>query len=259
MLKPIEILVAIVSKLRAPDGCAWDREQTHQSLRSGLVEECCEVIDAIDSQDFVALQEELGDLLLHVVFHSQIAKESGHFDFEKVCATIVHKMIARHPHVFRPFPQLDGVTPMAEVQGTKEILSQWEKIKRKEKSQRTSVLDGLAKSLPSLLYAQKLQSKAANLGLDWPDPSGPMQKVREELAEVEEALKGDNFEEELGDVLFAVVNLCRKLGVDAEGALKKANKKFEDRFRRLEKMGLEGKTPEEVNQIWERIKLMENV
>jgi len=257
MLKPIDILTAIMSKLRSEGGCAWDRQQTHHSLRAALIEECCEVLDAIDKNDSTSLCEELGDLLLHVVFHAQIASESGKFDFEQVCAAIVYKMISRHPHVFRPFPTAEGNVEMSQAQGAGEILAQWEKLKQGEKSERTSALDGVAQTLPALSYAQKIQVKAARLGFDWPDAAGARDKIHEELAEAEMAAEADKLEEELGDVLFAVVNWCRKLGVDAECALMKANRKFEGRFRRLEKLGLQGKSVVEVDVLWERVKAEE--
>jgi MazG family protein len=257
MLKPIEILISIMSKLRSEGGCAWDREQTHESLRAALIEECCEVIEAIEDKDLEALREELGDILLHVVFHAQIASESGEFDFEQVCAGIVHKMIARHPHVFKPFPTANGDNQVSNAKDTSEILAQWERLKLKEKSERASVLDGVAKALPALTYAQKIQSKAARVGFDWPDATGPRKKIDEELAEAAQAQGNDRLEEELGDVLFAVVNWCRKLGVDAECALMKANRKFERRFREMENMGLVGKSADDMESMWESTKRTE--
>ncbi len=217
----------ICARLRAPDGCAWDREQTHASLKSALVEECYEVIDAIDAGDDVNFCEELGDLLLHVVMHSEMAAEREAFAFDAVVDGICEKLIRRHPHVFGD----------ATASGSDEVLRQWEQIKRAEKGDGASVMDGLPKALPALMRAQKVQKKAARVGFDW-DGVGPVfGKVAEESEEVRMAAESgdaDAVREELGDLLFSVVNLSRKLGVDAELALTEATNKFARRFRGVE-------------------------
>ncbi len=263
MLKPVEILVAILQKLRSPQGCAWDREQTHESLRGALIEECYELIEAIDKKEDLELLEELGDLLLHIVFHAQIASERDAFSWEDVCRVIVHKMIARHPHVFRPFPTLDGHSEMSDAKSKQEVLSQWEVLKSREKTDRESVLDGVPVSLPALARAQKLQSKASRVGFDWPDDKGARQKVSEELKECDSARKSvdlaaadDNakLEEEFGDLLFSVVNWARKCGIDAEVALSRASRKFEHRFRLIEAQGISGKSLDEMDEMWRRVK-----
>lgn len=263
MLKPVEILVAIISKLRSAEGCAWDREQTHASLRGALLEECHELIEAIDSHDDQAMLEELGDLLLHVVFHAQIAAERQAFDWEKVCSAIAHKMIQRHPHVFRPFPTLNGHEDMSNAKSPKEILSQWEKLKAREKAHRDSLMDGIPPSLPALARAQKLQEKAARVGFDWPDPTGAREKITEELAECDSILAEEQtidldarsrLEMEIGDLLFSIVNWARKHGLDAELALASANRKFEKRFRQMEIAGINGKNLLELEELWQQAK-----
>jgi MazG family protein len=246
-------LQKIVSRLRAPDGCPWDREQTHSSLRPLLVEECHEVIDAIERADDANLREELGDLLLHVVMHAQLADERGAFTLEEIAATICEKMIRRHPHVFG-----DKLAADSEA-----VLKQWEQIKREEKGNDAGLLDGVARSLPALLRSQTLQKKAARVGFDWPDVGPVYEKLAEEIGEIREAVgKNDaaGIEAEIGDLLFSAVNLARKLGVDAETALAGANKRFSSRFRHIEQTLLadgrafEGTSLEELDRIWEQAK-----
>jgi MazG family protein len=246
-------LQKIVSRLRAPDGCPWDREQTHSSLRPLLVEECHEVIDAIERADDANLREELGDLLLHVVMHAQLADERGAFTLEEIAATICEKMIRRHPHVFG-----DKLAADSEA-----VLKQWEQIKREEKGNDAGLLDGVARSLPALLRSQTLQKKAARVGFDWPDVEPVYNKLAEEIGEVREAFDQNDpaaVEAEIGDLLFSAVNLARKLGVDAETALAGANKRFSSRFRHIEQTlraeghEVEGTSLEELDRLWEQAK-----
>lgn len=246
-------LKAIVARLRAPDGCPWDREQTHSSLRALLIEECHEVIDAIERADDANLREELGDLLLHVVMHAQLANEREAFTLDDIAATICEKMIRRHPHVFD-----DKLAADSEA-----VLKQWEQIKREEKGNNAGVLDGVARSLPALLRSQTLQKKAARVGFDWPDVEPVYEKLTEEIGEIREAVGANDpaaIEAEIGDLLFSAVNLARKLGVDAETALSGANKRFASRFRHIEESlraegrEVEGTTLEELDRIWEQAK-----
>ena len=252
-LTGIEQLRKIVSALRAPGGCPWDREQTHASLRGALVEECYEVIDAIERSDDANLREELGDLLLHVVMQAQMADERGVFSLEEVVAGICEKMIRRHPHVFGD--QLASTSS--------DVLRQWEQIKREEKGDRSSLLDGLPMTFPSLLRAQSAQKKAARVGFDWPDAEPVFAKFGEEVAEIREAIASESeseVEAEVGDLLFTAVNLARKLGVDAETALAGATNRFIERFQFIESQlaaeGREvGQTPlEELDRIWGKAK-----
>jgi len=230
--QPFDQLRKIVARLRAADGCPWDREQTHSSLRGHLIEEAYEVVDAIDRNNDADLREELGDFLLQVVLHAQIASEDGRFTLDDVAKAISEKLVRRHPHVF-------GDTKL---DNTAEVLTQWEQIKRAEKSKNgvtPSVLDGVARALPGLLRANDIQKKAARAGFDWAEAVEVLVKVREELSEAEFALHAneqDNLEEELGDLLFAVVNLARKSKIDPEVAMHKANEKFVRRFKAMEKL-----------------------
>ena len=252
-LNAVARLKEIVARLRAPDGCPWDREQTHSSLRASLVEECHEVIDAIERADDSNLREELGDLLLQVVMHAQLAGERGAFTLEEIAVTVSEKMVRRHPHVFGDKSAADSEA----------VLKQWEKIKREEKGGNAGVLDGVASSLPALLRGQTLQKKAARVGFDWPDVGPVYEKLAEEIGEIREAVdSGDAaaVEAEVGDLLFSAVNLARKLGVDAETALAGANKRFSARFRHIEQTlrsqgrDVEGTSLEELDRIWEQAK-----
>ncbi len=243
----------IVERLRAPDGCPWDREQTHTSLRGALVEECYEVIEAIDLSDDANLCEELGDLLLHVVMHARMAEERRAFDLEAVAAGICDKMIRRHPHVFGDRGAGDS----------DEVLRQWEQIKREEKGGQSGILDHLPASLPALLRAQNAQKKAACVGFDWPDVEPVFAKIDEEVGEVREAMASESasaVEAEIGDLLFSVVNLARKSGVDAETALASATNRFIERFRFIEgHLAAEGRRVEDVplaelDSLWDRAK-----
>ncbi len=252
-MSDVSRLREIVARLRAPDGCPWDIEQTHESLRAALVEECYEVVEAIEKADDVNLREELGDLLLHVVMHAHMAGERKVFTFEEIVEGICEKLIRRHPHVFG-----DGAAA-----NTGEVLKQWEQIKRAEKGGNASIMDGLPSALPALLRAQNAQKKAARVGFDW-DAVGPVfEKINEEVAELQEAVeKGATrlIEEELGDLLFSVVNLARKLHVDSETSLVAATKKFVRRFQAVEAeitaqgRRIEDASPEEMNALWDEHK-----
>lgn len=252
-MSDVSRLREIVARLRAPDGCPWDREQTHESLRAALVEECYEAIEAIEKADDANLREELGDLLLHVVMHAHLAGERQVFTFEEVVEGICEKLIRRHPHVFGD----------ASAEDSQEVLRQWEQIKRAEKGDRASIMDGLPISLPGLLRAQNAQKKAARVGFDWDDAGGVLAKIEEEIAELKAAVaSGDirHTEEELGDLLFSVVNLSRKLQVDSETALVGSTRKFIARFREVEAAitarggRIEDSSPEEMNAHWDEAK-----
>ena len=227
--EPVERLRQIVARLRAPGGCPWDQEQTHASLRTALVEETYEVLAAIDANDDPNLREELGDLLLHVVMHSQMANERGAFDFDAVASEIGAKMIRRHPHVFGDDRATDSHA----------VLRRWDEIKRAEKgaTAKTGVLANLPTALPALMRAQKAQEKAGRVGFDWPAIDQVAAKVHEEIAEVQDAAEHKNaaaVAEEIGDLLFAAVNLARWHKLDAEGTLNRATDKFVRRFERIE-------------------------
>lgn len=219
----------IVKALRSPGGCPWDIEQTHASIRRGLLEEAYEVCEAIDEGNPTHLREELGDLLMQVIFHSQIEEEAGRFDLNDVADAACKKLILRHPHVFGSL----------EVSGSEEVLSNWEDIKRAEKAQSTTAdaMEGVAKSLPAMWRAEKVQKKARKDGFDWPDIKGAMDKLREELAELQETIDAGNIEnarEELGDLLFSAVNVARFLETDPEIALGGSTDKFILRYRLMQ-------------------------
>lgn len=227
---PLDRLLNIMACLRDPvSGCEWDRAQSFSTIAPYTIEEAYEVADAIDRDDLAALREELGDLLLQVVFHSRIAEEAGHFAFDDVAATISDKMEARHPHLF-------GGMANANESGGHDRESRWERIKADERAAKgtTGALDGVALALPALLRAEKLQKRAARVGFDWPDVEGPADKLHEEMIELAEAASAKERLAEAGDLLFAAVNLVRAHGVPAEDALRAANAKFERRFRAME-------------------------
>lgn len=252
----VQDLVDIVKVLRAPGGCQWDAQQTHESIRRNFLEEAYEVAEAIDQQSTEHLQEELGDVLLQVVFHTSIEEEEGRFNLDDVANGVCQKLIFRHPHVF------GDVT----VSSTGEILANWEELKKKEKGQATQAdaVDAVARSLPALWRAEKVQKKAAKVGFDWPDVSGALEKLREEAGELEEAVREDtNVAEELGDLLFAAVNVARFVKVDPEDALSVACDKFARRFRQVEaSAAAQGKTLDEMtlaemDRFWDEAKKQE--
>ncbi|MFT3991381.1 MAG: nucleoside triphosphate pyrophosphohydrolase [Luteolibacter sp.] len=247
-------LRAIMHRLRAPGGCPWDAEQTHQSIVPNLIEEAYETVDAIEREDHEHLKEELGDLLLQVVFHSEIAEGAGRFRLEDVARGISDKLVRRHPHVFAA----------SDVSTTDGVLQQWDAIKRTEKGdEEQPYLHGVGKGLPALLRANKLQKKAAKVGFDWPEETGVIAKIREELRELQGAIDGQDLEaveEELGDLLFSVVNLARFRRLDPEVVLAKANRKFETRFAAMEThlkqqgVTLDEATAPQMEDVWNVVK-----
>ena len=231
---PLVRLKALMNKLRSPDGgCPWDVEQTFETIAPYTIEEAYEVSDAIIRKDMVSLREELGDLMFQVVFHSQMAEESGDFTLEQVCDDLTRKMVRRHPHVFIK----------TDDRSADEQTVAWEDVKAKERAAKpgqdpVSVLDGVALALPALQRAEKLQKRAARVGFDWPTLEGVLDKITEEAGEVVQAATPDEKEDEIGDLLFAITNLARRLGVDPENALRRTNRKFTARFKHIEKSGL---------------------
>lgn len=256
MSEPFDRLVRIMARLRAPGGCPWDRAQSREDLKPYLVEETYEVLDAIERKNPEMLREELGDLLLQVVFHAQIAEEEGTFTVDDVCRGIAEKLERRHPHVFG---EAKADTP-------DEVLQNWEAIKKGEKSRDASVLEGVPASLPALLKAYRLQQKAARVGFDWEERRQVEEKVREEWVELSEAVASRDrahIREEMGDFLFALVNLGRFLDLDPEDALQAANAKFSRRFREVEDEArgsgrdIHGMTLAEMDALWEAVKRRE--
>ena len=248
-------LRSIMVRLRGPDGCPWDREQTHLSLRSSLIEEAYEVVEAIERGVDADLCEELGDLLLQVVFHAQLAEEENRFSFTEIARAISKKLIHRHPHVFGSERAADAAA----------VVTRWEEIKRAEKGNAfSSALDGISEAMPSLLYAAKVQKRAASKGMDWREAGPVFAKIREELDEVSWAIaEGEpqgRLEEEVGDLLFAAVNLARKLKVDPEVALRGATHKFSRRFRAVERLAgergivMENAPLEQLDALWVEVK-----
>ncbi len=221
-----ERLCEIMHRLRSPGGCPWDREQTHSSLIKYLIEESYEVAESIQMGDDLELRKELGDVLLQVVFHAEIAAAENRFTIDDVIEAINAKMIQRHPHVFGN----------ARVDDSEGVLRQWESIKKEERGEGSSILDGIPVALPALLRAERLQTRASKVGFDWENPSQVLDKIREELNELEEVLNKskEKVTEELGDLLFAVANLARFLKIDPEQALQDCNRKFLQRFRHIE-------------------------
>lgn len=248
--KNLEELIEVVTKLRAPDGCPWDREQTHTSLRPNMLEEAYEAVDAIDENDIAHLREELGDVLLQVLLHSQIASESNEFTLDDVAKELKEKLIHRHPHVFGT----------AKVNNADDVLKTWDKLKSEEKTERKSAMDGLSRSQAALISAQKISKRAVKTGFEWPNEESLYDCVMSEIEEFKEAkIEKDknHMEEEMGDILFAIVNLARWNKIDAEQALLKANKKFEKRFRKMEDLAtkpLNDYSFEEFDNLWKQAK-----
>ena len=250
----VERLKAIMHRLREPGGCPWDAEQTHESIVSNLIEETYEVVDAIERADDADMTEELGDLLLQVVFHSEIAEGEKRFDLEDVARGISEKLVRRHPHVFATSDAADS----------DEVLKQWDEIKRKEKGEKeVSYLHGVGKGLPALVRGAKLLKKASKVGFDWPTELGVIAKIREELGEVETAVEEKDMaavDEELGDLLFSVVNLARYRKIDPEVLMARANAKFEGRFGKMEALLKEANKPlgeadrELMGEVWDEAK-----
>jgi MazG family protein len=260
-----EKLVGIMARLRGPDGCPWDRQQDRNSLKPMLVEETYEVLEAIDNNDPDGLAEELGDLLLHVVFQAQLGKEDGGFDIDAVIDGICDKLVRRHPHVFGTET---AATP-------EEVVKNWEAIKAQEKTRKLkdrtpeqrSLLEGIPTRLPALHEAHQISSKAARVGFEWPDIEGVFGKLKEETHELREAMTGpensrqSRVEDEIGDILFVIVNLARFLKIDSESALKRANRKFKTRFQYMETQlarsgrNLDGTSLDEMETLWKQAKV----
>ncbi len=248
-------LVEIMKFLRAPDGCPWDRVQTHKSIRSNFIEETYEVIEAIDNEDSELLKEELGDVLLQVVFHSEMSAEQNEFDINDVINGVCRKLVDRHPHVFGD----------VKADNSEEALKSWDNVKMAKKSQdkQSQAMDSVSKALPSLMRAEKIQKKAAKVGFDWENVNGALEKVVEETDELKEAIVKNDYDlqsEELGDLLFSVVNVSRFLKVDSEKALYDACDKFTGRFKKLEilaeERGVDIKTAtlSELDSLWDEVK-----
>jgi MazG family protein len=260
-----EKLVDIMTTLRGPNGCPWDKQQDFNSLKPMLVEEVYEVLEAVENNDFEGLSEELGDLLLHVLFNAQLAKESGRFDIDTVIDQISGKLVRRHPHVFG---DESASTP-------EEVIKNWEAIKAQEKAQKLkgrtpeqrSLLEGIPSKLPAIHEAHQISSRAARVGFDWPDVEGIFDKLQEEVRELKEVIstetdgdKRERLEDEIGDMLFVIVNIARYLKIDSESALKRANRKFKTRFQFMEKqLAEQGKTLDttplaEMESLWQKAK-----
>jgi len=241
-------LVAVMARLRGPDGCPWDAEQTHQTLAKHLLDETYELLEAIEAGTDKDIAEELGDLLLQVVFHAEMGADAGTFDVDDVANTLIEKLVRRHPHVFGD----------VQVSGAREVVENWDVIKRHEKG-RTSAVEGVTETLPALAYAQKLQRRAGSAGFDWSSVDGALAKVREEADELARA-DDDEREDELGDLLFAIVALGRHLQLDAEAALRRSARRFRDRFQAIEQaardrgVALTDLKEEELEKLWEEAK-----
>lgn len=250
-LKDFETFRQIIAKLRAPGGCPWDRKQTHSTLKPYVVEETYEVLQAIDEGNRDKLCEELGDLLLQILLHAQIASEEGTFDISDVIQKISKKIIHRHPHVFGK----------VKVSGAKEVSAQWQRLKREEEEEEgISILDGLPKSMPALVSCQALQHRAANVGFDWKEIDGILEKINEELEELREAKSQRQRVHEFGDIIFALANVARWLDVDLEEALRLANNRFYKRFSHMEGVcrrrgiAIHKLSLEELDALWEEAK-----
>jgi tetrapyrrole methylase family protein/MazG family protein len=249
-LNQVDTLANIMARLRSPEGCPWDREQTHASLRENLLEECYEVLEALDEGDTKGLCEELGDLLMQIVFHAQIATEADEFELGDVISSINAKLIQRHPHVFGSL----------KVKDADEVLVNWEALKKKEREADTSLLASVPKQLPALSYSQDVQSRVVRVGFDWEDIEGVIDKLAEEVSELKQADSHEHKVKEFGDLLFTLVNIARRLGVDSEAALRESNKRFCRRFSHMEEscrqrgVDLGELSFDEQNALWEEAK-----
>ncbi len=251
-LRQFDTLEAIIRRLHGPEGCPWDQEQTHESLRHHLLEESYELLEAIDSEQTDAIAEELGDVLLQVLMHAAIGERLGEFTFGDIYSGIATKLIARHPHVFAE----------EEAETAEDVRNSWEKLKQKERPNR-SRLEGVPSTLPALAESQTIQGRAQRAGFDWPDIQGPLEKLSEEITELALADTKKEREEEFGDILFVIANIGAKMGIDSEQALRRANSKFRRRFGLLEQWATEQSlnlTEMEItalDQLWERAKASE--
>jgi tetrapyrrole methylase family protein/MazG family protein len=249
-LRSFTTLVAITKKLRSPGGCPWDREQTHASLRGNLLEEAYETLEALDTGDPPAMAEESGDLLMQIVLHAQIASETHEYDIGDVIEKINKKLIFRHPHVFGD----------VKVSGTGEVLKNWQELKQKTKPKDASIIGSVPRSLPALAYAQEIQYRVAQAGFDWKKPADIIDKLGEEIAELKEAPTKERQAQEFGDLLFTLVNIARRQGIDVEAALRETNERFFKRFTCMEKLARErGQTFDSLsfaaqNALWEEAK-----
>ena len=249
-LNQFDTLVDIIARLRAPDGCPWDREQTHASLRENLLEECYEVLEALDEGDAKRLGEELGDLLMQIVFHAQIATEDGEFELGDILTSINAKLIHRHPHIFGS----------QKVKDAEEVAHNWEALKQEERGADTSMLASVPRQMPALGYSQAIQRRVAQVGFDWADIDGVIDKLVEEVSEFKQADSGEQKAQEFGDLLFTLVNIARRLGVDSEAALREANRKFSRRFTYMEEVcrqrgvNLAELSFDQQNALWEEAK-----
>ncbi len=246
--KEIDQLIKIMDKLLSPQGCPWDREQTHESLTRYLIEESYEVIEAIKNHSMNDLREELGDVLLQVVFHAALAERAGHFNFADIVETVSNKMIERHPHVFASMS----------LESSEDVMNHWENFKRQEGKK--TVLAGIPAMLPALMRAEKIQEKAARVGFDWPSPEGAIEKFKEEIEEFDRAENHTEQQEEMGDILFAMVNVARLTNIEPEQALQATNDKFIRRFNYIEEKikasgGIMGEMElETMDLLWEEAK-----
>ncbi len=225
-LHKFDTFAAIIAKLRAPDGCPWDKEQTHRSLRENLLSETYEVLEALDEGDSNKLCEELGDLLLQIVLHAQIAKDDGEFQIDDVIKSISEKIIRRHPHIFGS----------KKVKDSSEVMHNWEVLKKEEREAGRSMLDGVPKQMPALAYAYEISKRAVRVGFEWENIEGVIDKLIEEIKEIKEANGSEEKAQEFGDLLFTLVNFARWQGIDAESALREANHKFYRRFSNVEEL-----------------------
>jgi tetrapyrrole methylase family protein/MazG family protein len=249
-LDKFSTLVEIIARLRAPDGCPWDRQQTHASLRESFLQECYEVLEALDSGDTAELGQELGDLLLHILLQAQIAAEAGEFELADVIRGISEKLIHRHPHVFGS----------RKVEDAAEVVHNWEALKQEEKGTGESILASVPRHMPALGYSQEVQHRVAQVGFDWEDVDGVIEKLAEEVAELKQADSQERVSEEFGDVLFTLANIARRMGVDLESALREANRRFYQRFTFMEEtcrqrgMNIADLSFDEQNVLWEQAK-----
>jgi tetrapyrrole methylase family protein/MazG family protein len=249
-LRSFSTLVDIVARLRSADGCPWDRQQTHASLRGCLLEECYEVLEALDDEDWGRLVVELGDLLMQVVLHAQIASEAGEFELGDVISNISSKLIKRHPHVFGS----------VEVRDASQVLINWEALKKEERQEGTSMLSGVPRSMPALAYSQEIQDRVARVGFDWKNDEGVIDKLAEEVREFGQAESKGEKELEFGDLLFTLSNIARRQGIDLEAALRQANSRFYRRFAYMEELcrkrglDLDKLSFDEQNVLWEEAK-----